>query len=221
MYVIGVTGTKGKTTTSTLIAQALETSGRKVALISTAQIWINGDRKENDSKMTMDSPFKLWKIIRKALLEGVTHLVLETSSHGIYYFRNVGIRYNIVVLTNISQDHLDLHGTMEHYVATKSRIFTAEKNKITVLPKDDQYFPQFLKKTGPETVTYSMKQPATYQTRALKTDENGTEMVIKSPLPPEEAHITSKLVGVFNAENMLAAYTTLRSIGIETTAIQK
>lgn len=220
MYVIGVTGTKGKTTTSTLIATALEASGRPVALLSTAQVWIAGEKKENESKMTMDSPFKLWKIIKKAKKMGVTHLVLETSSHGIYYFRNMGIRYDAVVLTNISQDHLDLHGTMDHYVRTKARLFKPEIHKLCILPRDSEYFEVFGKQAG-DCITYSMKNPATYQVRALKTDAEGIDMVIKSTLPvAEEARITSGLVGVFNAENLLAAYATLRSIGIETKPIQ-
>lgn len=220
MYVIGVTGTKGKTTTSTLIATALEASGRPIALLSTAQVWIAGEKKENESKMTMYSPFKLWRIIKKAKKMGVTHLVLETSSHGIYYFRNMGIRYNAVVLTNISQDHLDLHGTMDHYVRTKARLFKPEIHKLCILPRDSDYFGVFWKQTG-ACITYSMKNPATYQVRALKTDAEGIDMVIKSTLPvTEEARITSGLVGVFNAENLLAAYATLRSIGIETKPIQ-
>lgn len=170
MYVIGVTGTKGKTTTSTLIATALESSGRPVCLLSTAQVWMAGEKSENQSKMTMDSPFKLWKTIKKAKKMGVTHLVLETSSHGIYYFRNFGIKYNIVLLTNISQDHLDLHGSMDHYVKTKAQLFKKESGKICVLPRDCEYFDVFSREAGKDAVTYSMKQSAQYQTRSLKTD---------------------------------------------------
>ncbi|MBP7773820.1 UDP-N-acetylmuramoyl-L-alanyl-D-glutamate--2,6-diaminopimelate ligase [Candidatus Gracilibacteria bacterium] len=221
MYVIGVTGTKGKTTTSTLIATALETSGRQVCLLSTAQVWMAGEKSENQSKMTMDSPFKLWKMIRKAKKMGVTHLVLETSSHGIYYFRNFGIQYDIVALTNISQDHLDLHGTMDHYVKTKARLFKKEQGKICILPRDCQYFDVFSREAGKEAVTYSMKQSADYQTRSLKTDGDGIDIVIKSSIPLEEGRITSKLVGVFNAENILTAYATLRTMGIETAPIQE
>jgi len=218
IYIIGVTGTKGKTTTSTLIATALEKSGRNIALLTTAQIWMSGEKSENQSKMTMDSPFRLWRLIRKAKKLGVTHLVLETSSHGIYYFRNLGIHYDAVVLTNISQDHLDLHGSMQHYAHTKSRIFKKEPWKICILPKDCEYFDMFQKQSG-ECITYSMKSPATYQTRNLKTDIDGIDITIKSSSPPEETRITSGLVGVFNAENILTAYATLRSIGIETSPI--
>lgn len=221
MYVIGVTGTKWKTTTSTLIATALEKSGRNVCLLTTAQVWMSGEKSENQSKMTMDSPFKLWKHIRKAKQMGVTHLVLETSSHGIYYFRNFWIRYDIVALTNISQDHLDLHGSMDHYVATKARLFKQEHWKICVLPRDCEYFDIFAAQAGPHPVTYSMKQPADYQTRSLVADADGIDIVIKSSTPlAEEARITTKLVWVFNAENILTAYTTLRTMGIETAPIQ-
>lgn len=221
MYVIGVTGTKWKTTTSTLIATALEKSGRNVCLLTTAQVWMSGEKSENQSKMTMDSPFKLWKHIRKAKQMGVTHLVLETSSHGIYYFRNFWIKYDIVALTNISQDHLDLHGSMDHYVATKARLFKQEHWKICVLPRDCEYFDIFAAQAGPHPVTYSMKQPADYQTRSLVADADGIDIVIKSSTPlAEEARITTKLVWVFNAENILTAYTTLRTMGIETAPIQ-
>ncbi len=221
MYVIGVTGTKGKTTTSTLIATALEESGRVVCLLTTAQVWIAGEKRENQSKMTMDSPFKLWKTIKKARKMGVTHLVLETSSHGIYYFRNFGIHYNTVTLTNISQDHLDLHGTMQHYASTKARLFKKSFWKICILPRDCEYFDMFEKQAGTDCITYSMKESAAYQTRSLITDQNGIDIVIKSTTSfAEEGRIVSKLVGVFNAENILAAYTTLRAVGIETHVLQ-
>lgn|GEM_PF-1181953 len=153
-----------------------------------------GEKSENTSKMTMDSPFKLWNTLKKAKKMGIKFLVLETSSHGIYYFRNLGIKYDIVTLTNISQDHLDLHGTMEHYVNTKVRLFKKETGKICVLPRDCEYFDIFSKQAGKDAITYSMKHPATYQVRALRADEEGIDMTIHGSLPTEEARITSKLV---------------------------
>ncbi len=184
MYVIGITGTKGKTTTSTLIAQALEESGRKVALLSTAQVWMAGERRENQSKMTMDNPFRMWKLLREAKAKGVTHLILETSSHGIYYFRNFGIKYRAVLLTNISQDHLDLHGSMDHYAKTKSRLFQRETDKICVLPRDCDYFHLFYDVASAgnhmthSIITYSMKEPCEYSLKHLKTTDHGMEIGI-------------------------------------------
>jgi len=224
MYIIGVTGTKGKTTTSTLIAQALEESGRKVALLSTAQVWIAGEKRENQSKMTMDNPFRMWKLLREAKKKWVTHLVLETSSHGIYYFRNFGIKYNAVMLTNISQDHLDLHGSMDHYVHTKARLFQKELGKLCVLPRDCAYFSVFYdtasvgKKTAP-IVIYSMNEPSDYSLKHLQMTENGMDIGIK--WPGEETLIQTLLRGVFNAENILGAYTLLRSIGISVQSITR
>jgi len=217
MYVIGVTGTKGKTTTSTLIARALEESGRKIALLSTAQVWIAGEKRENQSKMTMDNPFRMWQLLKKAQKEGVTHLVLETSSHGIYYYRNFGIKYNAVLLTNISQDHLDLHKTMEHYAQTKARLFRREPGKICILPKDCEYFSLFYEAASvgwntKNIVTYSIKGPSNYYLKHLQATESGMDIGIK--WPEEETLIQTLLQWIFNAENILGAYALLRSIGI-------
>lgn len=217
MYIIGVTGTKGKTTTSTLIARALEESGRKVALLSTAQVWIAGEKRENHSKMTMDNPFRMWKLLKEAKEKWVTHLVLETSSHGIYYFRNFGIKYDAVLLTNISQDHLDLHGTMQHYVETKARIFRRESGKVCVLPRDCDYFSVFHTTASTwgdakNIITYSMKQSANYTLKHLQSTEAGIEVGIK--WLEEETLIQTPLRWVFNAENILWSYALLRSIWI-------
>lgn len=110
---------------------------------------------------------------------------------------------------------------MDHYVKTKARLFKKEYGKICILPRDCAYFDIFAQQAGKDAITYSMKQAAHYQTRSLKTDGDGIDIVIKSSIPPEEGRITSKLVGVFNAENILAAYTTLRTMGIETAPIQE
>ena len=123
MVVIGITGTKGKTTTSNIVAKGLLASGKKVAMFSTVNMIINGDEMENTSKMTTPSPFVVWDFIRRARDAGCDYLVMETSSHALYYDRVHGLRYDVAVLTNISQDHLDLHKTMENYVNTKLLLF--------------------------------------------------------------------------------------------------
>ena len=92
-------------------------------MFSTVNMIINGDETENTSKMTTPSPFALWDFIRRARDSGCEYLVMETSSHALYYNRVYGLGYDVAVLTNISQDHLDLHKTMDNYVNTKLLLF--------------------------------------------------------------------------------------------------
>jgi UDP-N-acetylmuramyl tripeptide synthase len=154
MIVIGVTGTKGKTTTSNLIARGLIASGKKVALFTTVNTIIGDIEEENTLKMTTPSPFVVWDFIRRAKLAGCEYLVMETSSHALYYHRVHGLRYDVAVMTNISQDHLDLHKTMDNYIETKLLLFKnlykygirKEIRKVGVVNIDNEYASRFLSK---------------------------------------------------------------------------
>jgi UDP-N-acetylmuramyl tripeptide synthase len=154
MIVIGVTGTKGKTTTSNLIARGLIASGKKVAMFTTVNMIIGDEEEENTMKMTTPSPFAVWNFITRARDAGCEYLVMETSSHALFFHRVHGLNYDVAVMTNISQDHLDLHKTMENYVQTKLLLF---KNlykygirkgikKIGVVNIDNEYATRFLAK---------------------------------------------------------------------------
>ncbi len=92
-------------------------------MFSTVNMIINGHEEENTLKMTTPSPFIVWDFIRRARDADCDYLVMETSSHALYYNRVYGLRYDVAVMTNISQDHLDLHKTMENYVQTKLLLF--------------------------------------------------------------------------------------------------
>lgn len=123
MVVIGITGTKGKTTTSNLVARGLIASGKRVAMFTTVNMIIGDIEEENTMKMTTPSPFAVWDFIARARAAKCDYLVMETSSHALYYHRVHGLRYDVAVMTNISQDHLDLHKTMDNYVETKLLLF--------------------------------------------------------------------------------------------------
>jgi UDP-N-acetylmuramoyl-L-alanyl-D-glutamate--2,6-diaminopimelate ligase len=123
MIVIGITGTKGKTTTCNLVARGLIASGKKVAMFTTVNMIIGDTEYENQLKMTTPSPFAVWDFISKARNAQCEYLVMETSSHALFYHRVHGLRYDVAVMTNISQDHLDLHRTMDNYVDTKLLLF--------------------------------------------------------------------------------------------------
>jgi len=148
LTMVGVTGTKGKTTTSHLIHFLLKESGFKVGLIST--IGAHLDDREIDTGLHVTSPDsrELQKLLGQAVDKGLTHVVLEVTSSGLDQFRVWGIKFKVSVLTNIYPDHLDYHGTIEKYVAAKAKII--RQSETVVLSKDSKYFGE-LTKTAKET----------------------------------------------------------------------
>ncbi len=123
IVVIGVTGTNGKTTTCLAIAHLLVSQGKKVAAFTTAQCRMGDKVWLNESKMTTLGRAGVQKFIFDAVVEGCEYVVLETSSHALYYGRTWGVAYDVCVFTNLTQDHLDLHRTMERYAEAKKILF--------------------------------------------------------------------------------------------------
>ncbi len=125
LVVIGITGTKGKTTTSVLTARILEHAGHRVGLATTALIKV-GEREElNPFKMTMLGRFKLQKLLAEMVAAGCTHAVIETSSEGILQHRHRGIAYDVALVTNLTPEHIESHGSFEKYRAAKQELFRA------------------------------------------------------------------------------------------------
>lgn len=219
MIVIGVTGTKGKTTTSNLIARGLIASGKKVALFSTVNLIIADTEEENTMKMTTPSPFDVWNFITRARDAQCEYLVMETSSHALYYHRVHWLRYDVAVLTNISQDHLDLHKTMENYVATKLLLFKnlykygirKDVRKVGVVNIDDVYASEFLSKdiVVDAMHTYGFSTNASIRAENVQTNDLGLSFDVR--MPSKKFHIKSKLQWEFNVMNILAAISTLVS----------
>jgi UDP-N-acetylmuramoyl-L-alanyl-D-glutamate--2,6-diaminopimelate ligase len=228
MIVIGVTWTKGKTTTTNLIAKWLQRAGKKVAMFSTVNISINGETEDNNMKMTTPSPFFLWNWLREARAAGCEYAVIETSSHALFYHRVHGLRYDAAVLTNISQDHLDLHKTMDNYVDTKLQLFrNLYKNgiqkwirKIGVVNIDSEYSDRFLTRDIVVDNLYTVGFSPSAQIRAenIVSTEFATEFDVR--ISNNLFHLTSKLPGNFNISNILCAVAILMSQKIDITTIQ-
>ena len=132
LIVIGVTGTDGKTTTATLIYEILKAAGYKTGLVSTVKAMIGEKEVDMELHVTNPDAAVLQKLLRKMVDEGCTHAVLEVTSHGLDQNRVVGCNFYIGVLTNITHEHLDYHGTMERYIAAKMKLFRGVK--YAVLP---------------------------------------------------------------------------------------
>lgn len=229
MIVIGVTGTKGKTTTTNLIAKGLQAAGHKVAMFSTVNMSIDGKTFENNMKMTTPSPFVLWQFIGEAKKAGCTYLVLETSSHALYYHRVHGLHYDVAVLTNISQDHLDLHKTMSNYVATKLQLFRKlyEKGihkgvkKVSVVNIDHEYAQEFLSKdiATDNVYTTGFSNAASVRAENIIHKNEGTEFTAK--IPSDAFILKTKLFGDFNIANILSAIAVLMSQRVDIATIQQ
>ncbi len=145
LVVIGVTGTKGKTTTCGMLHHILQQGGFKAGLISTAEIAIGYERRINDLKMTTPSRTTLQRLLRRMATAGCTHVVLETSSEALAQWRHFGIPYAVAVFTNLAPEHLEAHGSLAAYRQAKGKLFQALSGKGTaVVNLDDAEAGYFL-----------------------------------------------------------------------------
>lgn len=154
LHVIGVTGTDGKTTTVSMIYQILKAAGKKVSMISTIKAEIAGKSYETGFHVTSPEASQIQKFMKKALEMGDEYMVIEVSSHALEQFRTWGINFEVGVITNISSDHLDYHGSLENYIKAKGKLI---KNvKWAILNKNDQSFEQLKKMTSGKILTFPL-----------------------------------------------------------------
>ena len=206
LIIIGVAGTKGKTTVCNLIAKILEEDGEKVAMITTANLKIGKKEWLNKVKMTTPSSFFIQKFLRNAVEKKCDYAIIETTSHGLVQYRHWGIPYQIVVLTNLMPDHLDYHKTYENYRDSHLKLFNRNL-KTLILNKDDERLEYFKNPPNPsriESVIYfSIQNQADFFANEIKLEKERTnfELVYNE----QTIKINSPLLGEFNVSNCLAA----------------
>ncbi|MEK9200983.1 MAG: UDP-N-acetylmuramoyl-L-alanyl-D-glutamate--2,6-diaminopimelate ligase [Patescibacteria group bacterium] len=149
LTVIGVTGTDGKTTTSTLIYEILQAAGYKTGLITTVNAKVGDEELETGLHTTNPDAQHLQPILKKMVEKGVTHVVLEVTAHGLDQYRVLGCNFYIGVLTNISHEHLDDFVTMENYARAKAKLF--RNVRYAVVNRDDEYKDWILRATQDDT----------------------------------------------------------------------
>ncbi len=222
LKVIGITGTNGKTTTSFLVHRMLSEAGYKTGMMTTVAWAIGSEVQPQTQHMTNVPVPLLMKRLKEMKAAGVEWLVLETTSHALVQHRTWGVPYSVAVLTNISQDHLDYHKTMERYVAAKQRMFTlAQKNtkgsQIGIANADDRYGASFAAETQ-NSILYGV-EAGDVRAEDIKMDANGISYT--SEIGGETYHITSYLPGSFNVYNTLAAVSVGRAVGLTREQIEQ
>lgn len=226
MVIIWVTWTNWKSTTTNIIARWLKESWKKVFMFSTINYFIWDKEYRNDYKMTSPDVFVLQKLLAEAKKEWCEYAVIETASHWILMNRVWWIEYDIAVLTNITQDHLDLHWTMENYVRTKLKLFknlisNARKpnvKKTAVINIESEYKELFLSETYDVLTTYWVDYQSNLKPTNIQNELDYTSFEVK--IPDDTLHIKTKLRWKHNIYNILWAIWVFLSLWIKTRVIE-
>ncbi len=199
MKVIGVTGTNGKTTVTTLLFRLFESLGYTCGLISTVQNHIH-DTVEVATHTTPDA-ISVQHLLARMKEAGCEYVFMEVSSHAIHQRRIEGLRFAGGVFTNITHDHLDYHKTFDEYIRVKKAFFDGlSDNAFALTNADDKRGMVMLQNTAAEQATYSLRIPATFKGKVLENNLTGLVLDINGT----EVHC--RLIGIFNAYNLLAVY---------------
>jgi UDP-N-acetylmuramoyl-L-alanyl-D-glutamate--2,6-diaminopimelate ligase len=209
---VGITGTNGKTTTAYLVRALLEADGRHTGLLGTVKSVIGGT--ESPVERTTPEAIDLQRAFRAMLDGGDVACVMEVSSHALELGRVDASRFAVGVFTNLTQDHLDFHPTMEDYFQAKRKLFTELRASRPVVNLDDAYGQRLA--TDPEIqapITFALDHPgATYRADDLRSDLAGSRFTLHSP--DGVAELSSPLRGRFNVSNVLAAFAAARALGV-------
>lgn len=229
MILVGVTGTKGKTTTCALIAQIFAAQGHAVGMATTVNFKIREREWVNDTKQTMLGRFGLQRLLARMAKAGCTHAVIETSSEGILQYRHRFIDYDAAVFTNLTPEHLERHGGFDKYCEAKLKLFERVARKshgIGVYNLDDDNVSHFLAPAIKEKYGYTL-EPALLQER-VRADAITTVRVTDIELKNDSSSFVvnkesyrTPLVGKFNVANAAAALATALAFGIPTETIKR
>jgi UDP-N-acetylmuramoyl-L-alanyl-D-glutamate--2,6-diaminopimelate ligase len=213
--IIGVTGTKGKTTSTEIISAILEEAGFKTAIASTWRFKINQESERNLLKMSMPGGPLLQNFIRRAVLAGCQYLILEMTSEGAKLWRHKFIDLDALLFTNISPEHIEAHGSFEKYLQAKLDFAKAlerssKADKFIVANGDDREAGRFLATKVGHKICYQLKKVEPYA-----VTPEGVRFTFDGQL------IQTKLLGLFNLYNLLGAASVAKQLGVSTNIIKK
>ena len=226
MTMIGVTGTNGKTTTTMLIEHILQKLGKHTGLIGTiAQRTSQGELRT--SVMTTPESVELVKVLKEMRDQGTDYVVMETSSHALELHRVAGIPFRVAVFTNLTQDHLDFHETMDAYGHAKGKLFSRLGNvydalvdgglQVAVLNADDKWSQKYAQETVQQVITYGIDQTADIQATDVVIKAGGVSFHLQSFAG--DATVKLQMTGRFSVYNALAATAAGIALGLTLEAI--
>lgn len=208
LKVVAVTGTNGKTTTATLLYRMMRQLGYKAGLLSTVQNQIND--KVIPSTHTTPDAIQLNSMLAQMAGEGCQYCFMEASSHAIVQHRVSGLQFAGAVFTNITHDHLDYHKTFKEYIEAKKKLFDElPAGSFALINLDDRNAKVMTQNTKAKVYTYSLKKASDFRLKILESGFNGLLVNI------DNQEVYARLIGEFNAYNILAVYATATLLGIE------
>lgn len=221
---IGITGTNGKTTVTHLIQKIFEENGQKCALIGTLGYKLSSNGEYRDAKHTTPQAPELQATLRMIKdVEKIDNVVMEVSSHALDQNRVGGCRFNGAVFTNLTQDHLDYHITMDNYFKAKALLFEhLKEGNFAVINADDEYGDRFISVVpeGVKVYTYGVKQQSDVMAKDIQFSLNGAEFTLVTgdhinSTGSKEYKVNLHMNGMFSVYNVLAAITTGLALGID------
>jgi UDP-N-acetylmuramoyl-L-alanyl-D-glutamate--2,6-diaminopimelate ligase len=208
LKLVGVTGTNGKTTVATLLYQLFKKAGFKVGLLSTVKIMV--DNKEYKATHTTPDSLTINKYLKEMSDDGVEFCFMEVSSHGIHQNRTEGLHFEGGIFTNLTHDHLDYHNSFAEYRDVKKSFFdNLPASAFALVNIDDKNGLVMLQNTTARKHTYALKTYADYRVQILENEFRGLLLKI------DDSEVWTKLIGNFNAYNMIAIYGTADLLGLK------
>jgi UDP-N-acetylmuramoyl-L-alanyl-D-glutamate--2,6-diaminopimelate ligase len=215
LTILGVTGTNGKTTCAYLLEAILRAAGHRTGLIGTIETRI-GDDVRPGVRTTPES-LDLQRLFADMRSHRVTSIAMEVTSHALVLDRVEGVRFAAVGFTNLSQDHLDFHPTMEDYFAAKRSLFLPERAQKGAANVDDPYGQKLRDEAPIACIGYGMSEEAEVRARDVKIEPSGTTIAIVTPVG--EIQVSTHLIGHFNVSNCLGATAVALQAGVSLDAI--
>ncbi len=219
LKMIAVTGTNGKTTTASYVNSVLKASGLKTAVYTTAYYEIDDERVPNNTHMTVASQKSVQRFFASAKKSGVDWVILEVTSHALHQGRIAGLKPDIGIITNLSQEHLDYHKTMEDYAHAKASLFTKYGAKTAILNHDDKWHKFFSDNIYQKQLSFGENDDARVKLKNVELNADGSKFEVLAD--GKRIKLSTSLLGKFNIYNALCAVTVGLEIGLEPEKIKK